>query len=466
MLKIPYKWQVLSLPVVLIVPIIGVILLTHSYLTEISYQNDTVKEWARATDQLTLAMAASQRMHSLLEKMQDNKTANLDEVRFSYVEQSLFLKSALKSPDLKDKIDAEASRVFSDTLKATEFNEQLDIGAAILAIQTLQHKIDTDYSLLQGKKREIYLTSNAYIQKSTDKLATLLSTVLGITLVIGLAVSVWLVRNTHTQLNNITRSAIRLLDKDPVDQSSAEYNKGDFGQVLNYFEQLKHRLLETAANSKLLEGTERERQRIAMDIHDQFLAEFTALRREIRANQNSEDMQRLVRQIDHTLERLTVELREIIDDLHPQALNMLGLEAAIQNYVSRKFSGDTVPEYYISIESGIENRLTSVQLIHLYRLMTEAINNIIFHASSSRYEVVLRLLDSGILLTIEDNGIGFNLESAMRKGGHGLINIHQRVKAIDASIDWQASRFSQGTCLKVHIANKYLLTDTNHSMSA
>ena len=469
MLKIPYKWQVLSLPVVLIVPIIGVILLTHSYLTEISSQNDTVKEWARATDQLTIAMAASQRMHAMLDKMTVLTGDKLDEVKFDYVEQSLLLKSALLSPDLRDKLDSEATQVFNETLAATQFRENLNTTHAILAIQSLQNKLDTDYSIIQGKKREIYLTSNDYIQKSTNKLASLLSIVLGITLIVGLLVAFWLVKNTRTQLNNITQSAIRLLDDEPDQAKPVVKKNSDFGQVLDYFEQLKIKLLETAANQKLLEGSERERQRIAMDIHDQFLAEVTTLRREISENLNTEDTMRLLRQIDHSLERLTVELREIIDDLHPQALHMLGLEAAVQAYISRKFTGDNVPEHFVSMDSGIEKSLTSVQLIHLYRLIIEAIHNIVQHAHGSRYEVVLRRIDTGILLTVEDNGIGFDLDAAMKKGGHGLINIHQRVKAVNAIINWQASRFSQGMCLKIMIPNKFLNHDsqyTGQSLSA
>lgn len=461
MLKVPFKWQVLSLPVVLIVPIVGVILLTHSYLTEISDKNETVKDWARATDQLTIALAASHHMIILLDQISSNTDDKLEEAKFDYAEQSLLLNSTLNSQTVSGKVDTETYKIFSETIEATTLNEKFDPTHALLALHDFQNRLDTTHSTLQAKKREIYLTSNEFIRKSSSNLATMLLIVLGTTLLLGFMVALWLLRNTHKQLNSITQTAIQLLDDPETANKPGLARNNDFGQVLDYFEQLKIKLLETAANQNLLEGTELERKRIAMDIHDQFLAEFTDLRRRINIEQNNKDAARLLRQIDHALERLTKELRDIIDDLHPSSLDMLGLEAAILNYVSRKFSANTMPEYYINIETEIENKLSSLQLIHIYRIISESIHNIIRHAHGTRFEITLRTSDTGILLTIEDNGIGFDIHSAMKKGGHGLINIHQRCKALHGITHWGMSRFSQGMCLKVSIPSKYLNTGNN-----
>jgi len=463
MLKIPFKWQVLSLPVVLIIPIVGVILLTHSYLTEISDKNETVKDWARATDQLTIALAASHHMINLLDQISTTTGDQQDETKFNYAEQSLLLNSTLRSQTLSGKVDTETNKIFANTISATTLNEKFDGTHALIALTEFQNRLDTTYSTLQAKKREIYLTSNEFIRNSSSKLATMLLSVLGTTLLLGLLVALWLLKNTQRQLNSITQTAIKLLDEPETTNNSITSRNNDFGQVLDYFEQLKLKLLETAANQNLLEGTELERKRIAMDIHDQFLAEFTDLRRQINSEKENEDATRLLRQVDHALERLTTELRDIIDDLHPSSLNMLGLEAAILNFVNRNFTGDALPEYYISIEREIETKLTSLQLIHIYRVITESIHNIIRHAHCTRFEITLKASDTGLVLTIEDNGIGFDIQAAIKKGGHGLINIQQRCKAIHGVLHWKMSRFSQGTCLSISIPNKHLNSDNQQN---
>ena len=58
MRSLPLKYQIILAPMILIIPILFVILLTLSYLNDIDHQNDTVRDWARATDQLHIGMAA------------------------------------------------------------------------------------------------------------------------------------------------------------------------------------------------------------------------------------------------------------------------------------------------------------------------------------------------------------------------------------------------------------------------
>ena len=72
-------------------------------------------------------------------------------------------------------------------------------------------------------------------------------------------------------------------------------------------------------------------------------------------------------------------------------------------------------------------------------------HNVIRHAQASRYEVNLDVRNNELVLSIEDNGIGFGnpVENGLR--GRGLHNIRERAKVIGAIVSWRPSRFSTGT---------------------
>ncbi|HKK01272.1 MAG TPA: ATP-binding protein, partial [Desulfuromonadales bacterium] len=84
--------------------------------------------------------------------------------------------------------------------------------------------------------------------------------------------------------------------------------------------------------------------------------------------------------------------------------------------------------------------------LNLYRIAVEAIHNVIKHARASRYEVTLDSRDRSVVLSVEDNGIGFTEPAeAEQHGGRGLNNVRERAKAIGARVSWKPSRFTSGT---------------------
>jgi signal transduction histidine kinase len=139
-------------------------------------------------------------------------------------------------------------------------------------------------------------------------------------------------------------------------------------------------------------------------------------------------------------------LREVMDNLHPQTLEILGLGAALQSHLERHLAKDNLPEYHFYVSPEVESaELARLVRLTLYRIAVEAVHNVIKHARASRYEVNLDLRRGEMALSVEDNGMGFDPRTASSGGGRGLNNMRERALAIGARVTWCHSRFTSGT---------------------
>jgi signal transduction histidine kinase len=138
-------------------------------------------------------------------------------------------------------------------------------------------------------------------------------------------------------------------------------------------------------------------------------------------------------------------LRDIMNNLHPQTLDILGLGAALEAHLERHCCSEDLPEYHLYIDPQVSDlKLDRLYQLALYRIALEAIQNVLKHARASRYEVNLELRDKLLVLSVEDNGCGIDPNTASGDG-RGLNNIRERARAIGALIEWRRSRFSSGT---------------------
>ncbi len=150
-------------------------------------------------------------------------------------------------------------------------------------------------------------------------------------------------------------------------------------------------------------------------------------------------------------------LREVMDNLHPQALDILGLGPALQSHLERHLSRGELPAYHLYVAPEIDAAgLPRLISLSLYRIAVEAIHNVIKHARASRYEVNLDRRSDEIVLSVEDNGVGFDINNGAFGGGRGLHNIRERANAIGARVVWGASRFTSGTRFELTLP---LITD-------
>ena len=463
MRSLPLKYQIILAPMVLIIPILFVILLTLSYLDDIGQQNDTVRDWARATDQLHIGMAAIDSLQNTSVLLKSTSGQEAEEQVFNYIEQSRLLNESLKHPSLQDKTDKKTLLELQNLASQVHYKDNMDVTAISPVLLTLLPRVDYLYRSLQAQKRSIYLDSNQDISRITSQLASVSISVLGICVLFGVILSFWINRSTGRRLKNLTSNASSLCNRPATTNNKLGDELDELASCLSL---ISRRQLNLLATEKLMQGAEEERRRIAMDIHDQFLSDVANITRSLDDIEQSEDMTETDRtelqQIQNNLRDLTTNLRTIIDDLHPSSLNMLGLEAALRSFLQRKLSNQPNIDYFLSIDKHIDDALDEHQSLNLYRIILELVNNILQHAHCSRFEINIQSVDKAFILTVEDNGIGFDIQPALTKGGHGLVNINQRAMTFQTEPSWSTSRFTSGCCFKLQIpAEPSIKTNTS-----
>lgn len=201
------------------------------------------------------------------------------------------------------------------------------------------------------------------------------------------------------------------------------------------------------AYQQLVTAQESERQRLAAELHDetlQQLAHINLIAGGLRSQTNGAH-QEIVKQLQTNVVTTERGLREILRGLHPAALLDLGLIPALESWLPRR------NEVAISMTvNGFEGRrLPDPNLeLAIYRLAQESINNALKHAQASRIELGLRWQENSVILEVVDDGIGFVLPfNRQEKSGHfGLLNLHERVRALNGTISVKSQR---GTTIKI-----------------
>ncbi len=201
-----------------------------------------------------------------------------------------------------------------------------------------------------------------------------------------------------------------------------------------------------AARLNLANEAERERRRIARDLHDQTLADLRhLLLMTDRVSTNGGAV--ATKAIDTAvfrgeIESISQEVRRICEDLSPSVLQNVGFAAALEFALSHAVehaAADKKFEYEFVCEEGLEEHVTLTPNIQMqiYRIAQEAVNNICRHAHANRVKMMVSTSsDSDFLLRIEDNGLAFDPDESRRNDGRGLANMRARASLIDAEISW------------------------------
>ncbi|MFH2122456.1 MAG: response regulator [Pseudomonadota bacterium] len=200
-------------------------------------------------------------------------------------------------------------------------------------------------------------------------------------------------------------------------------------------------------SSRLIETEEKERRRIARELHDQIGQQLTALGINLHIMEHSVPPEQRKR-IDDSFElikTMTGKVRDIMADLRPLILDDYGLGPALQWYgsVFAKRTGLTV------IVLAEPPRLSANLEITLFRITQEALNNVIKHSQATKVEIRCALEDKLLSLAIEDNGCGMQ-DKAPESQTWGLLSMHERIETLGGKLI-VASRPGLGTVITVKV---------------
>ena len=203
----------------------------------------------------------------------------------------------------------------------------------------------------------------------------------------------------------------------------------------------------------LQEGEERERRRIAREIHDGPVQTLHGLHFQMAATQlatqgdgaaSPTEAKAQNSGMEDRLMDAVHELRAISEGLHPASLERFGLVAALDAHARRLI--ETIPSEAaptIRVESEEESfQLADNTRLALYRIVQEALSNAVQHAEATTIEVQAQVEEDKLHMIVEDNGIGFNVEDATvnqkpstkTPSQLGLIGLHERADMIGATV--------------------------------
>lgn len=228
---------------------------------------------------------------------------------------------------------------------------------------------------------------------------------------------------------------------------SAEYETmSDEDTLGNALLKMRVDLIESKANEKLLtkqktsaliEGQEKERERLARELHDGLGQMLTAIRLRIGMLQDEHKSKKEIQQIiDDTIK----ELRRISNNVVPAVLIDFGLAAGIKSLVEYSMKLYHIPIVLSYDSFGFETKPKNDFDINvsLYRIAQEAINNSIKYSNTSEIRISLVEKIDSIQMEISDNGIGFDLKNKV--DGKDIGNMNERAKLIDGNFSIQSNK--------------------------
>jgi len=204
-----------------------------------------------------------------------------------------------------------------------------------------------------------------------------------------------------------------------------------------------------------LEASESERARWARELHDETLQAMAGLRVLLSGARRSGDPDRIVAALGEAVELLDhgiADLRALITDLRPAALDELGTQAALETLIARvaQQSGLEIDlDVDLAFERGdaASRHVTEIEST-TYRLVQEGLTNVVKHAGATRVEVRVIDIDETVEILLRDDGQGF--DPAADAAGFGLIGMRERVALVHGTLDVE-SEAGSGTTLRARI---------------
>jgi len=192
-----------------------------------------------------------------------------------------------------------------------------------------------------------------------------------------------------------------------------------------------------ALAASLVTAQEEERRRVSRELHDQICQQLAALAFDLGSlaarPPRPVEARAQLKALQSRAVKASEETRHIAYELHPSVLDDLGLETSLRDLCNR-FSaktGNIAVQFDSSkLPSPIPREIASC----LYRIAQESLNNISAHSGAKRASLELAALDGTLRLTVNDNGVGFDLSVARGQGGLGLIGMEERSRMVNGKL--------------------------------
>lgn len=310
-------------------------------------------------------------------------------------------------------------------LKLSELYEKR--GQAALALKTYKSHIDLKDSLFNIERVQVIseIETKYETEKKEQALLTKTEELIYMQIIVVVLIAVFLLTMTiiFLQKNRTKLKQERALEVERAKMKQAQ--------------------IEAAISSQ-----EKERKRFARDLHDGFGQLISVLNLNLATLQNQPaKRQEVFDNSTEILDQMYKELKDICFNLMPETLIKNGIVDATQEFADRVNAADK-----IQIETnffGLEERLTDVQEISLYRITQEWVNNVIKYSDAQNITIQLTKDEEELNLLIEDNGMGFDKSKLTRGSGNGWKNLNSRANLIKGELELDTLVGRRGSTLIV-----------------
>jgi signal transduction histidine kinase len=211
--------------------------------------------------------------------------------------------------------------------------------------------------------------------------------------------------------------------------------------------------------NRLVESRERERLRLAQELHDIPIQDLYGLIYQL------DDLKDLIKDVsglnivdefNSTLHRVVNSLRAICGELRPPSLSPFGLEVAIRDHVERVRNQN--PDLRIHLDLMRDQQVLSDSLrLCLFRIYQQSINNVMRHAQATEVHIRFRWDEQIIVLEVEDNGNGFDMPKdwieLVRHEHFGLVGLAERVESVNGKLEIISS-IGDGTMVRATVPRR------------
>lgn len=239
-----------------------------------------------------------------------------------------------------------------------------------------------------------------------------------------------------------------------VSQVTVVYNflAGDLKEVGEMVEDAKEK---QQFGLKIIEAQEKERKRVAREIHDgpaQMIANVmlrSELVERVRSEQGMDKALEEIQDLRSMIRSSLAEVRRIIYDLRPMALDDLGLVPTLNKYLKNLEEHTEMEVRFTSIGRD-DIRLSANLEVGLFRIVQEAVQNAYKHADPREVQVKIEMKRTYVSIVIKDDGKGFDPAEA-KDDSFGLMGMRERINALDGELTIDSAP-GKGTVVMVHVS--------------
>ena len=342
----------------------------------------------------------------------------------AYFQKALIIAKETSFADFEQHVLLQLSKVYEELGNVTQafdlYKQHVSLSDSLFNIRKTKAIAELETKYETAKKEQQITLQQAEIEEHRIQNQRNLAVILGLILVVLMLVIIVL----------LTRSRSR--KKQAIILKEAEIK-------------LRETQIEAAISSQ-----EKERTRFAKDLHDGFGQMISVLNLNLKSLEDGDkDKHEVFESSSKVLDEMYQELKGICFNLMPQTLIKHGITAAINEFVGRiNYTG----KYFIETDFfGLEERLTDVQEISLYRITQEWVNNILKYSDASKVTVQITRDEEEITLLVEDDGSGFDLNVLKSGKGNGWKNMNSRANLINGDLEVETTPGMRGNTLIVNV---------------